>query len=221
MMKKLFFILTISFFLSPSAFCNDECSSVQINPKIKVLSSYGKLTFDKSKTQKELTKTTKQHVFVENGLFANGLSTANINFDISLKTYAQKLNDSKFCIIPKEVTIFLGFENPTIYISSNLEENSCEYNIVLNHEKTHQQINIKTLEYYLPLFKNTSTTIIKEIEPLVITDINKLEDTTNDYIKIYNKKLTPLVDFIKKEIFEQQKKLDNPDNYKYENSLCD
>lgn len=219
-MKKLFFILTILIFLSSSAFCKDECSDIPINPQIKVLSSYGKLIFDNSKSRQELTQITKQHVFVEDGLFANGLSTAELNFNISLKTYTQNINDSTICVLPKEVTIFLGFENPIIYLSNQLKENSCEYKIVLNHEKTHQQINKKTLEYYLPLFKSASTSIIKNIKPLTMTNIENLNKTTSDYIEIYNQKLLPLVDFIKKEISDQQQKLDTPSNYKYENSLC-
>ena len=107
-----------------------------------------------------------------------------------------------------------------LYLSKTLKENTCEYDIVLRHEKTHQQINKKTLEYYLPLFKDTSSSIIKNTKVLTIDNIEQLDTTTNDYIKIYNQKLNPLVDFIKKEILTQQQKLDNPDNYKYENSLC-
>ena len=219
-MKKLFFILTTLIFLSSSAFSNDDCFTIQNNPQIKIFSSYGKLTYDKTKSKEELTQLTKQHIFVENGLFANGLSTANINFDITLKTYIQETNNSTLCVLPKEITIFLGIENPIIYLSKDLKEKSCEYNIVLKHEKTHQQINKKTLEYYLPFFKNTAISIIKNLKPLTITDHQDLDKTTNEYIKLYNQKLTPLVDFIKKEIAEQQQKLDNPDNYKYENSLC-
>lgn len=219
-MKKLFFILTTLFLLPSYAFCNDECSNIQINPKIKLLSSYGKLTLDNSKTKENLTQITKQHIFVENGIFANGLSVSDIIFDITLKTHIHKVNNSTFCVLPKEITLFLGIQNPIIYISNQLKENSCEYNIVLNHEKTHQQINKKTLEYYLPLFKNTSTSIIKNIKPLSIKNNNDIDKVTNDYIEIYNKKLIHLVNFIKEEISNQQKKLDNPDNYKYEKSLC-
>ena len=53
-----------------------------------------------------------------------------------------------------------------------------------------------------------------------MTNMENLDKTTNDYIEIYNQKLTHLIKFIEKEILEQQKKLDNSDNYKYENSLC-
>ena len=90
----------------------------------------------------------------------------------------------------------------------------------MKHEKTHQQINKKTLEFYLPLFKNTATTIIENTKFLSATNEKDAEKISSKFAKIYSEKLTPLVDFVKKEIFKQQQKLDNPDNYKYENSLC-
>ena len=220
-MKKLFFILSLSIFFTSSAFCNDVCSDIQINPDIKFTSSYGKLVFDKSKSKEELTSLAKQQNHtIESGIFANGLATININFDIYLKTSTINITDTQYCVLPNEINIFLGFDSPIIYLSKELKENTCEYEIVLQHEKTHQQINKKTLEYYLPLFKDTASSILKKIKPIYIDNIEQLDTTTNDYIKIYNQKLNPLVDFIKKEILTQQQKLDNPNNYKYENSLC-
>ena len=219
-MKKLFFILTLLLFFTSSAFCNDDCSTLSINPNIKVISSYGKLVFDNTRSKEELTSLAEQQNYLEKGLFANGLSTANINFDITLKTQTISLNNGVYCVVPDEIIVFLGIDSPIIYISKELKENSCEYNIVMQHEKTHQQINKKTLEYYLPLFKSASTTIIKSIKPVSIKNAEDLNIITNNYIQTYNQKLNPLVDFIKKELFNQQQKLDNPDNYKFENSLC-
>ena len=219
-MKKLFFILTLLLFFASSAFCNDDCSTLPINPNIKVISSYGKLIFDNTKSKEKLTSLAEQQNYLEKGLFANGLSTANINFDITLKTQTVSLNNGVYCVVPNEITVFLGIDSPIIYLSKDLKENSCEYNIVMQHEKTHQQINKKTLEYYLPLFKSASTNIIKSTKPVSIKNAEDLNIITNNYIQTYSQKLNPLVDFIKKEIFNQQQKLDNPNNYKYENSLC-
>ena len=219
-MKKLFFMLIFSSFFSSSAFCNDECSNIQINPKVTVLSSYNKLTIDKTKTKQEVTTLAKENNHLENGVFANGLSNTNIKFYIELKTSSIKTDNSKYCIIPDEVTVFLGFDSPIIYISKELQEGSCEYNIVLNHEKTHQQINKKILDFYLPLFKSASTTIIKNTKAFYTENISDNEKILQDYIAIYNQKLTPLVDFIKNEIITEQKKLDNPENYKYESLIC-
>ena len=90
----------------------------------------------------------------------------------------------------------------------------------IKSRKTHQQINKKILDFYLPLFKSASTTIIKNTKAFYTENISDNEKILQDYIAIYNKKLTPLVDFIKNEIITEQKKLDNPENYKYESLIC-
>ena len=75
-MKKLFFILTLSIFFTSSAFCNDVCSDVQINPDIKFTASYGKLVFDKSKSKEELQKAGEK--------LNQSVSTLDVQIDNSL-----------------------------------------------------------------------------------------------------------------------------------------
>ena len=219
MMKKLFFILTTFIFFCSKSFAAD-CSAVNINPTIKVTSSYGKLSYDTSKNIEEITTMAKNFNLVESGLFASGLSTVNVNFDITINTLGQLIGDSEYCVIPTEVTIFIGLDSPTIYVSNNISENSCEHHVILRHEKTHQQINKTTLEYYLPFFKDAALKIIKDIKPIKISDIKEIEQSTASLTKLYNSKMTKLVDFIKREMIIEQKKLDNPENYHFESTLC-
>ena len=219
MMKKLFFILTTLIFFCSKSFAAD-CSDININPTIKVTSSYGKLNYDKSKNIEEITTMAKNFNLVESGLFASGLSTVNVNFDITINTLGQQIGGLEYCVIPTEVTFFIGLDSPTIYISNNISENSCEYNVILRHEKTHQQINKTTLEYYLPLFKDAALKIIKNIKPTKISNIKEIEQSTITLTKLYNQKMIKLVDFIKREMILEQKKLDNPENYHFESSLC-
>lgn len=220
MMKKLFFILTILFFSSSVKAEEDVCASFTYDPNLKITASYGKLNYDFSKNTQEITDLAKKYNLTEEGIFAKGLSTVNINFDITIQSVGQPIGNSKFCFIPTEITLFLGLDSPTIHISNELVENSCEYNIILQHEKVHQQINKTTLEYYLPMFKYSAEQIIKNIKPIQIDDIEQVETTTTEMTKLYNQKLTPLVDFIKKEMLSEQQKLDNRKNYLFESSLC-
>ena len=90
----------------------------------------------------------------------------------------------------------------------------------MRHEKTHQQINIKTLEYYLPILKAAITNIIKKQNNIPITDINQLDQATIQITEKYTKDIKPLIDYIKKEISQQQQRLDNMENYKFESKLC-
>lgn len=219
MTKILFFILTIQFFLSTNSLAV-ECSSLPVTPKITITSSYGKLTYDYSKNISEITSMAKKFNLVETGLFASGLSTVNVNFDITINSIGHPIGNSEYCVIPSEIIIFLGLDKPTIYISKDLEKDSCEYKQVLHHEKIHQQINKTTLEYYLPMFKKTSTEIINKTKAIHSTSIDDIEKITGDLTRYYNKKLSPLVNFIKKEMLSEQQKLDSPTNYLYESNLC-
>lgn len=220
MMKKLFFILTFLFFNISARADDNICATFYTAPDLKMTASYGHLTYDYSKSTKEITALAQKFNLAEEGLFAQGLSTVNINFDITIYSEGQPIGNSQFCVIPSGITIFLGLESPTIYISNQLPKDSCEYNIVVQHEKVHQQINKTTLEYYLPMFKYAAEQILKQMQPKLITDINAVETTTAEMTKLYNQKLTPLVDYIKKEMLNEQHKLDNPKNYFFESTLC-
>lgn len=219
MLKKLFFILTTFIFTNHIAYASD-CSSIIVNPNIVLSSSFGKLEYDYTKTTSEITDIAKSLNISETGLFASGLSTVNVNFDIEVKTLAKPIGNFELCVVPTEIKIFLGFDKPTIYISKELEENSCEYTMVKRHEQVHHQINKKTLEYYLPLFKKAAIDIAKNLKPININDLNNVRPSIIEITNTYNQKLTPLVDFIKKEMIHEQQKLDNPNNYLFENTIC-
>ncbi len=219
MMKKLFFILTFLFFSLRTASAFD-CSTFPVNPKIHITSSYGKLIYNDEKNTAEITEIAKKFNLIESGLFANGLSTVNVTFDITINTIGHLAGNEEFCVVPTDINIFLGFDRPTIYRSNELKKDSCEYNLVTQHEKVHQQINKSTLEYYLPMFKHAASAIVKRITPIHTSDINQIEIISEELTKDYNTKLTPLVNYIKEQLLLEQKKLDNSVNYKFESTLC-
>ena len=218
-MKILFFILTFTIFFPKYSLAID-CSDIDVNPQITVRYSFGKLSYDYSKNVAEITKMANDFNLVENNNFAEGLSTSNINFDISIKTSAHPIGIKRFCVVPSQVDILLGLNNPVIYISNSLKKDSCKYNLVLRHEKTHQQINKTVLEYYLPIFKAAVTKIIQKNSASEINDTNLLESKTRELSQKYSSQIKPLVDFIKKETSNEHLKLDNPANYTFEGQLC-
>ena len=92
--------------------------------------------------------------------------------------------------------------------------------MVLRHEQTHQQINKSALEYYLPMFKTAALQIARSIKPVEVKDIDDIKSAIGELTATYNQKMTPVVNFIKKEMLVEQSKLDNPQNYLYESKLC-
>ena len=218
-MKKLFFILI--FCLN---FCYVQvllaCSKDNNIPEIHLYSSYGKLTYDNSKNNAQITEIASKYGILEKGVFASGLSTIDINLDIVLKTSGEEQADKNICVYPKNIDLTISFSSPIIYISNKLQPNSCEYNLVLLHEQTHQQINSSALDFFLPMFKIAANEIAKNLKPIKIQDKSKVDTASNQLTIEFNKKLTPLLKFFKKQILQEQLKLDNNENYKNESLIC-
>ena len=221
-MKKLFFILTISsffYFFSTTSQAAD-CSEYQSVPQIIFGSSYGKLRYDTSLDNQGITQIAKNYNTIEKGLFASGLATVNVKLKIDLETYTEIRSDYDICVIPDKLHVFIGFVDPVIYISNELPRDSCEYNVVLRHEQTHQQINKSSLDYFIPLFQDAIEKIAGTVPPRHIGSLSEADAATELLIKSYNRKIAPLVNVFKKELLLEQAKLDNSANYEHEKQIC-
>ena len=223
-MKKLIFTLTILGFgtFSSLTYGYNGCEQIRSQPKINFYTSYGKLEYDFSKDQMGISQIGMQHGVIEKGIFANGLATGTLQWEINVSTSAQKGLGKQFCATPAEIDFYMGFNNPNIYVSSDLRQGSCMYDLVLRHEQTHQQINIKTLEYFIPLFKQALYKISQEMpaEPLSGHSQISLDIASKVLAQKYSDRIKPLIDVFKKELQIEQGKLDNSSNYAFENSIC-
>lgn len=218
-MKKLFFILIFCLNFLPVQDLS-ACPKSNNTPKINLYTSYGKLTYDNSKNNAQITEIASKYGILEKGIFASGLSTIDINLDIILKTSGEELPDKSICVYPENIDFTISFSSPVIYISNQLKPNSCEYNLVLRHEQTHQQINSSALDFFLPLFKIAANKIAQNLKPIKIQNNSEINKASNQLTLEFNEKLTPLLNFFKKQILQEQLKLDNNENYKNESLIC-
>lgn len=218
-MKKLFFILISAIFFCTEAFA-ENCRNIDFSPQIKVYSSYGKLQYDTSKNISQITDLAQKYNLAEKGLFASGLAIVDIATDISAKTIGYPEKNGTICVYPTNVSLFIGFSNPIIYISDNLKPDTCEYKVVLRHEQTHQYINKEMLDYFLPLFHKAFIQIVNQTPAIQITSINQVDAASQQLTAEYNRKLLPLIELFKKEMIAEQSQLDNKSNYQHEKNLC-
>ncbi|MDR1694054.1 MAG: hypothetical protein LBR70_02530 [Lactobacillaceae bacterium] len=232
-MKKVFFILTVILVcsaLSARAWSQEVsgaevdtdvvCGNMEISPEVVFTTSYGKLAYDYGSTTRALTSIGKRYGIVEKGLFAAGLATVGVNWEISVDTISRIISEDNICVIPVKVDIFIGYEDPVIYVSKDLKPESCEYNVVLRHEQTHQQINKLALDYFIPKLKAAVEQISKDVRPTEIQNLNQIDNAAENISNEYVGHISPLVEHFKKELLSEHSKLDNPENYKHEGDIC-
>lgn len=227
-MKNLFELLIFAnLFLWPSLvgaetpaekFCRQNAQK----PEITIELSYGKLRYDFSKNNKTLTR---MHIRNFGGVVApgkqvHGLASYNLVTEINFNLEKISSSDKVTCFYPRQVTLRIGVQDPTIYISRNLVKDSCPYIVALRHEQTHQQINAEILEAYLPKIEQTFLNVVDKNALYIFEknmDINKVqEDVKARYLRDVNS----VMDEVKAAIKKEQSKLDSVENYNYEESLC-
>lgn len=222
-MKKLFIILTLIVFIlssfSEAHAARRKCSAPRL-PNINFYSSYGKLKYDYSRSMAEITKISQKFGMQEQGIFLSGLATIIVEKEYKFGTSGNKISRNKICVFPSEISVFIGYLTPTIYISHDLEPNSCEYNLVLRHEQTHQRINKKALDYFIPKFQEAAEKIAKEISPQIASSRREMEEITQEMTNEFAERMDKVVNVFKKELTIEQGKLDNKINYSMEGNVC-
>lgn len=227
-MKKLFDVLIFAnlFFCAVSAQAKTSAESLCLQnaskPEVIIEVSYGALKYDFSKNNKTLTR---MHVRNYGGIVApgkqvHGLASYDLATEITFQLQKSSFSNKTTCIYPLYVTLKVGVQNPTIYISRNLKEGSCAYQVALRHEQTHQQINAEIFEAYLPQIEQTFLNVVSQnalISSESDIDMAQVQKTLQAK---YLEALDPVIEEIKSTIKQEQAKLDSIENYNYEESIC-
>lgn len=197
-----------------------SCDAINPKPKITFLTSYGQLIYDLSTPQREIERMAGG---AEKGFFVVGLATLKPQYQIWIKdVYVKTLDQNHACLLPSEIEIKFGYNDPLIYVSKEIDRNSCKFSQVIRHEQVHQRINILTLEYFLPLIDETIRNAISEVRAIKVSGTGDAEiragiDRLYEY---YTARLKPIIDEFHKARENEQRKLDNIVNYTMESELC-
>ena len=227
-MKKLFDVLIFAtlFLVAVCAHAKTNaerlCLENASKPEVTIEVSYGALKYDFSKNNKTLTR---MHIRNYGGTVApgkqvHGLASYDLATEISFQLQKSSFSNKATCIYPLYVTLKVGVQNPTIYISKNLKEGSCAYQVALRHEQTHQQINAEIFESFLPKIEQTFLNVVSQyalISSEADMDMTQVQKTLQAK---YLDALNPVIEEIKSTIKQEQSKLDSIENYNYEESIC-
>ena len=188
------------------------------NPaKINVFYNFGTLRIDEEHDSNQVKTICNKNLNTKLSTIY-GCTLFNEYNRMNLSAKMVHLDDDYYCVYPESINYFIGYENSTIYLSSNLKKNSCNYNIVKRHEEAHIDFAHTILLSSAVNLKKKITQITQTIEPIISDDheVNHAETFTEKY----NTLLRPTIHLFRGAIKEQNKKLDDTENYKYESSLC-
>ncbi|MBP5399511.1 MAG: hypothetical protein J6Y53_03750 [Alphaproteobacteria bacterium] len=228
-MKNLAFILTSCIFaFSNTAFAQktsadssyNPCAQYTKTPKLNLSSSFGKLRYDFSHSDKQLQiMSRKQHLPHNTDMYMSGLSLCDMDWSFSLNSITKIIDDIK-CVIPTSIDVFVGYISPVIYINKELSPNTCTYKVALRHEQQHQQINIAVLEYYLPTIKSKMEKALSVLKAMPIEEDQKSSEVVEKLNMKYAETIRPIINRFQITLQIEQEKLDRRDNYLKESELC-
>lgn len=232
-MKKVFFALILGLAGVNSAQGDDgreryveECLSVIGRPTVMVTSSYGKLKYNFDKDGAYLRRETERK-YQESGqqmpqdLVPVGLTKVRDGFDFNMTVGHIEISHGYSCLYPQEINAHLGYYVPTIYILKDLQKGTCLYEVALRHEKTHMQIYIEALDYFLPEFKKAAVGQFDRIGVRVVGPGESADDAARELNEAYLNDMKEKVEHWRREVEQEQMKFDTPQNYILESKLCE
>lgn len=116
-----------------------SCNALNPMPAVTFKTSYGQLVHDFNLSTDEITAKASG---AEKGFFVDGLARVGTRSSFRLRRYTvRRLDAGATCVLPAEVEFFFGFKEPEIYVSKDLDKDSCRFSVVIRHEQVHQRIN--------------------------------------------------------------------------------
>ena len=232
-MKNIFFALIFSSFFINIAWAEndlsryiDECKSFINPPKVELFSSYGKLRYKFDKDEDFLRKETakkfsEQNITMPDDLLPLGLTKVQDLFDFNFTASTMGLSHGYTCVYPETISARLEYSLPTIYILNSLKEGNCVYNLALRHEKTHMQIYIEALDYFLPILKDYMSHLFDELGFVVVARGDSVDKAAKELNEKYLKKMQEKIEVWHNELEAEELKLDTADHYLLENLICE
>jgi len=232
-MRKVFFALILSFFVCNGCAQAEDLSAYQkecidfiARPKVEVFGSYGNLRYNYDKDSFYLTqeqeKKVKAYSSQDKGieLKVMGLTKMQDTVDFKAEFTQLALNKGYICLYPENIHISIDYYLPTIYIASELEKGSCLYDVTLRHERTHAQIYIEALDYFLPRLKKYADALFDNLGVKVISKDESIDAAMADLSKSYHDAVQKRIDSWYKAVEQEQLKMDTIEQYKLESRIC-
>ena len=193
MLKKIIFFIPL--FISCDLFASDDCSKFKFDVDVNInLNNNENININKSK---------------ENLVDKMGYIESGITYNARYIIVPIMVQDG-FCVSLRSVDVDINFPAFNIVIDKRLKENSCAYNIVLQHEKDHMQSEKNVVKDNLENIKKSVFNAAQSINPIFVAkEQNQTEARENIYKQLEtHKDVVDIIDKIKQELKQENDKID-------------
>lgn len=197
-----------------------SCDAITPMPKITVTTSYGKLIHDLSQPLSKINANSS--ALAEPGWLTLGYATRSLQYSVWVKSaQVKKIDDRTTCVMANDIEIFLGYQQPMIYVAKEAQEDMCKFSVVIRHEQVHQRINKLALDYFLPLADEAIRKAIADVRAVKVSSPQEAKGAMEVLSKYYQARLMPILDEMVKAVDVEQAKLDSLTSYKMQWDMCD
>ncbi len=150
------------------------------------------------------------------GMVLLGVTKIADQLRAAFQTIALPRPGGQYCVWLVRVDASLGNQVMDVYVASEYEPGTCEYEVIYNHENTHVRFNLETLRDWLPTIQASLTEAAKRRFPVIFPGKPTSEALTAYLLE--NVKST--FDLMNKDMARRNATIDTPENYRRENAKC-
>ena len=207
--KYNFFLLVVILFLCVPAFA--ECPKAG-SPILDIQIDYGKIRYIHTKSSKDFPGGAPAT--------AMGLTVTDLQSRASGEAKVQSNREGNLCVSLHKMKVKIGFPSVDIYIDKKYKKGTCNYRVVKEHENYHARVQQEGLKFFTPKIKEAYKIAANNVKPVEIASPEEAERISSQMIWQVEKEVTPLIEYVKKRLHEENMVIDTEESYKEETSKC-
>jgi hypothetical protein len=206
-------------FLPPSAkaqtagrsdFCAQQARPIETDVRVFSVPT----RFDYSKSPEELaamTNTPRGYHTVNHGVTSARLNT-KIDFRMQVAALGRTL-----CVIPVSLTVEVGYDEMTVYVSRRHQQGSCPFRVTLDHEMEHVQTNMAALNRHVPAIRSALQRVASQMKPIATTSQAEAERRILDEAQ---RGIASALEAMKRDRDNANARMDTPSEYARLHAKC-
>lgn len=146
-----------------------------------------------------------------------GMTRASHRMDYRFEYAIRGRQGGGACVYLSRLRATFGFSGMEVYVAREYAEGSCAYNVTLQHENQHVQINRAVLARQAPRIRQGLVDILKRMNPLIVADAEQAGELIKQRL---GSRLDPYLKAFEADRDAANATIDTPENYRRTAALC-